>query len=291
VVASSPSVLRARDGLELALSRRPVDHPHALCLVVHGYAEHAGRYDGLTRALADDGVETFAVDLRGHGRSAGTRADVRDFGDYVQDVLVLGEHARAQRPGLPVVVFGHSMGGTVALRLALEHGDALDALVLSAPFLRPSSPPPAWLLGLSSFLARAAPQLPVQSLDVRTLSRDVAEVESYREDPLNYNGRIKARMGHALVTAGAPLLARANALGVPTLIVHGAADRLADPHASEELAARMPREMVTLRLYPGAYHELLNDLDREAVLADIRDWLRERAGLQPSSTRNTRNLR
>lgn len=275
---SSLPVLRAHDGVALALRRWPVDEPQAVCLLVHGYAEHAGRYQTLGRALAEEGIETFAVDLRGHGRSGGTRADIRDFGEYVPDVLLLREHVRAERPDQPAAVFGHSVGGTVALRLALDHPDALDALVLSAPFLRPRSPPPRWLLGLSGFLARVAPQLPLQPLDPRTLSRDAAEVAAYREDPLIYNGLIKARMGHAFVTAGAPLLERAGTLSTPTLIVHGAADGLVDPRASEELAARMPDDLVTTRIYPGAYHELLNDLDRDAVLADVLAWLRERPG-------------
>lgn len=278
-MATQPPTLTAHDGLALALHRSRVDDPRAACLLVHGYAEHAGRYKPLVQALAGVGVETFAVDLRGHGRSAGPRADVVDFGDYVADVDVLRRHIAEQRPGVPVLVFGHSMGGAVALRFALERPDALDALVLSAPFLRPSLPPPRWLLGVSGWLARSLPQLPVQALDARALSRDPEAVEAYRKDPLTYTGRVKARMGHALVTAGAPLLERAGELRAPTLIVHGAADDIADPRASEELAGKLPAALVTLRLYHGSYHELLNDLDRELVLADILGWIREQPGL------------
>lgn len=273
------SSLRAHDGLELAAYRWRVDDPAGVCVLVHGYAEHAERYAALVEGLAGLGVETFAADLRGHGRSGGARADVRAPGDYQQDVRAVHARAQAERPGLPLLLYGHSMGGAAALRFALESPGDVDALVLSAPFLRPSEPPPGWLLGLSTWLARTLPRLPVQVLDPRALSRDPAEVAAYREDPLTYTGPIKARMGHALVSAGPPLLERAGGLEVPTLIVHGAADRLADPHASEELAGRMPQGSATLRLYPGAYHELLNDLDREVVLADILAWVGERFGL------------
>lgn len=289
--APRTSTLRAHDGLALAAYRWPLEQPRAACVLVHGYAEHVGRYGAVVEALAGAGVETFAIDLRGHGRSGGVRADVRDFDDYVRDVLLLHGQAKGERPDLPVLVLGHSMGGTIALRFAVEHPGALDALVLSGPFLRPSAPPPAWLVGVSGLLARVAPQLPVQPLDAAAVSRDPAVVEAYRADPLVYTGRIKARMGHALVTAGEPLLERAGEVGVPTLIIHGGADALADPHGSEELAERIPGDLATLRVYPGGYHEQLNDLERERVTADILDWTERLPELQAGSTRNTRNLR
>lgn len=279
-MAPETGTLRTRDDLELALYRWPVQAPRATCLLVHGYAEHVGRYRALADALAERGLETWAVDLRGHGRSPGRRADVRLFADYVEDELRLSERIRDARPDAARLVLGHSMGGTVALRFALEHPDRVDLLVLSAPFLRPSVPPPAWLTGVAAGLARLAPNLPVQRIDPAVLSRDPAEVEDYRNDPLVYTGWLKARMGHEIVRSGPPLVERAPALRVPTLVLHGAADGLNDPEASRELAAKLGSEDVTLRSYPGAYHELLNDLDRETVLADLLTWLDER--LPPS---------
>lgn len=282
-MASEPASLRAFDGVELALYRWRVEEPRAVCLLVHGYAEHAGRYRGLTGALTGLAIETFAIDLRGHGRSGGTRADVRDFAHYVADVASLREYVASERPGLPVVVFGHSMGGTVALRFALEHRAALNALVLSAPFLRPAVPPPGWLLAVAGMLARTVPGLPVQPLDAAVLSRDAEVVAAYRNDPLVYTGRVKARMGNVLVSAGPPLIARAGELEVPVLILHGGADALADPHASEELAAALPPDRVSLRLYPGSFHEILNDLDGERVLADIVGWLSSQLDVSPGA--------
>jgi len=273
--------LRTRDGLELALFRWPARAPRATCLLVHGYAEHAGRHRAVAATLASEGIETWAIDLRGHGRSPGRRADVELFADYIEDVLRLSERVGAERPDLPRLVLGHSMGGTIALRFALEHPDRVSLLVLSAPFLRPTVPPPAWMTGLASGLARVAPQLPVQRLDPTVLSRDPAEVEAYRNDPLVYSGWVKARMGHELVRSGPPLLERARALQAPTLIVHGAADGLNDPEASRELAASIGSENVTLRSYPGGYHELFKDLEREAVLDDVLAWLNE--SLPPSA--------
>lgn len=268
--------LRTHDGLELTLFRWPARAPRGTCLLAHGYAEHAGRHQMLASSLAREGIETWAIDLRGHGLSPGRRADVRHFADYIEDVLRLSDRVRTERPDLPRLVLGHSMGGTIALRFALERPDRVNLLVLSAPFLRPTVAPPGWMTGLAAGLARVAPQLPVRPLDAAVLSRDPAEVEAYRTDPLVYSGWVKARMGHELVRSGPPLLASASALRVPTLIVHGAADALNDPAASHELAATIGSEDVTLRSYPGGYHELFNDLEREAVLDDLMAWLNER---------------
>ncbi len=264
--------LSTADGLELALYLWQVEQPRASCLLIHGYAEHAGRYGAVARSLAEAGIEVWAFDLRGHGHSPGRRADVRRFDDYVADAAVLSERVHAERPGLPALVLGHSMGGAIALQLALEHPEWVDGLALSAPFLRPTTPPPAWLTGLAAGLATSLPQLPVQALDASALSRDAAVVEAYRSDPLTYTGWVKARMGHEMVEAGGRLLRRAPSLGVPTLLLHGGADALADPQASRELAQAAPDGMVRLELYPESYHELFNDLDRRAVLADLRGW-------------------
>ncbi len=274
--------LTARDGLELVVHRWRAVSPRATCVLVHGYAEHAGRYLALAGALSAEGLEVWAPDLRGHGLSPGRRADVAHFADYLDDQERLSDLVRAERPELPHVVLGHSMGGTIALRFALDHPERVSLLVLSAPFLRPTVPPPGWITGMAAALARLVPQLPVQRVDAAVLSRDAAEVAAYRNDPLVYTGWIKARMGHELVRSGPPLLERAPELEMPTLIMHGAADGLNDPQASRELAARVGARDVTLTTYPGGYHELFNDLDRDAVTADLLAWLDER--LPPASS-------
>lgn len=276
-----PGTLRARDGLELALYRWPASEPSAVVLLVHGYAEHAGRYEDVAGRLVQAGLEVWAVDLRGHGRSPGRRADVRLFADYVEDVMRLSERVAAERPGADVVLLGHSMGGAIALRFALEHQERVHRLVLSAPFLRPSLAPPGWLLGIAGGVAAAFPLLPVQRLDLNALSRDPRVVADYKSDPLIYTGPVKARLGNELFRSGPSLIERASALEVPTLVLHGGSDRLADPAASRELVAAINGPDVTLRIYPDSYHEVFNDLDREDALADMLGWLRERLPAPP----------
>lgn len=273
---SALRTLRTADGLDLALYRWQVEDPRATCLLIHGYAEHAGRYQAVARALVEAGIEVWGIDLRGHGHSPGVRADVRTFDTYLADVVTLREQVRSERPGLPTLVLGHSMGGVIGLRLALEHPEGVDALVLSSPYLRPTTKPPGWLTGLASGLASTVPQLPVQPLDARALSRDAAAVEAYRRDPLVYSGWVKARMGHQLVSAGPALLENAAALSVATLLLCGGADAIADPQAGRALSEVAPDGTVTYRLYPQAYHELFNDLDREAAVGDMLAWIEGR---------------
>lgn len=271
--AEPAAVLRARDNLELAVYRWQPDGARGAVVLVHGYAEHAGRYAALVRDLNARGVAVWALDLRGHGRSPGPRADVRLFAEYVEDVRRLVEEVREASDGRRPVLFGHSMGGAIALRLALEHPEQLRALALSSPFLRPADPPPGWLLATVRVLARLAPMLPVQPLDARVLSRDPEAVAAYRQDPLVYTGALRARLGRELVSAGPPLLQRAPELELPTLVLHGSADALADPAASRELAGRLGGDDVRLEVVQGGYHELLHDLDRDAVRRLLTDWL------------------
>lgn len=264
--------LRSRDGTELALYRWRLAEPRATCLLVHGYAEHLGRYAALADALSSGGLEVWGVDLRGHGRSPGPRADVRRFGDFVEDVAGLSDRLQEERRGLPRAVLGHSMGATIALRFALEHAGSLDALVLSAPFLRPTRAPPSWLTGVAAGLARTLPQLPLQPFDAGQLARDPAVGQAYRSDPLTYSGWLKARMGHELVSSGAVLARQAPALDVPTLVLHGGADAIADPAASAELVRAASQCDVTLKTYPESYHEVFNDLDRDRAVSDVLGW-------------------
>lgn len=265
------------DGLALSTYRwnPPGDAPagRPTVLLAHGYAEHARRYAPLAGTLTRAGYPVVAVDHRGHGASEGPRADVAAFERYVDDFATF---AREARPGAGrQVALGHSMGGAIAALYAARRPDGLDALVLSSPYLRNAVAVPSWLEGVARMLARLAPTAPVRRLDAGALSRLPKEVEAYRSDPLVHSGPVKARMARELLDGGRAALAAASAIEVPVRIVHGGADRIADPAGAREMAERLG-DRAEATIYDGGYHELLNDRDRERVAADLVAWLERR---------------
>lgn len=265
------STWTAPDGTELGQRAwRPEEPPRAHLAVIHGYAEHGGRYGGIAEAAAERGVAVHALDLRGHGTSPGPRGDVSSVERTVADVVAYVEDLPE-----PAFLFGHSAGGAAAACAASRLPD-LPGLVLSAPYLRDPEPVPGWLRSVARSLAAVAPRAPVRRLDPEALSRIPAEVRAYRDDPLVYTGPVRARAGILLLDMGERALERAPEIEPPVLVMHGAADRVADPDASRELIERIGRDDARLELVSGGYHELLNDLERERVTSAILDWLDER---------------
>lgn len=252
---------------------RPQGQPRALVIIVHGYAEYGGRYAHVGEQLARSGYAAAALDLRGHGRSEGRRAYVRTFDEYLQDLGRFLAHAREQQPGLPVYLLGHSMGGAIALLFTLAHQEDLAGLILSAPVVKLGGDISPLLQKLSTVIARIAPRLPTIKLDCRLISRDPEVVQRYDTDPLVYRRGTPARTGAELVQAGVRCQAQAENLTLPLLILHGSADGLVEPQGSEQVYARAASRDKTLKRYQGFFHEVLNELGKAQVLADIVDWL------------------
>jgi lysophospholipase len=242
---------------------------------VPGLAEHSGRYGLTAAALNDAGFAVHAVDYRGHGRSEGRRVHVDDVDDYVADVRAALAEVRRRDPGLPVFLLGHSQGGLIALKLALDDPAAIDGLVVTSPFLavHPASRPSAFVRALARVLLRLAPRRPLPtSIDVRLLSRDTAVGEAYARDPL-VSHAASAGWLRAIGCAQRDVRARAPQLRVPTLLMAAGGDRLVDPEATRQFAREASPDTVEFVWWDGFYHEILNDLGREQVVAKIVDWL------------------
>jgi acylglycerol lipase len=274
-VKALSSSFQTVDGLTLSAHRYlPGEKPCAAVILVHGYAEHAGRYRALTETLVGSGFAVYTLDLRGHGESEGRRANVRVFNEYVHDLTRFMDLVREARTHTKRFLFGHSMGGLVALQAVLEHPEKVDGLVLSAPFVENATPVSPLLERAASLISSFAPDLPVQKLDVSALARDARVVQGYQDDPLVYQGKVKARIGYELLRTGGYLTGRAGSISLPVLVQHGAADRIAAPSGSRALFEVLGSSDKTLKLYDGAFHEIYNDLDRETVIADLLEWLR-----------------
>ena len=239
-------------------------------VMVHGFGEHARRHSGLAEAAAAAGHDVFGFDQAGHGESPGRRAVVPGYGPAIAAVEALLDHAAGAGSA---VLFGHSMGGAIALSVALAQPQRLAGLALSAPALIDAVKRPAWLLSLSGPIARLAPALPVATLDVTRISRDPVEVERYRSDPRIHHGGVPAVTGYTITSQGDALLARAGSLRVPTLVVHGEADGIIDVEGSRRLAATAPAGTVTLHTVPDAYHEMHHDPADSGVPQRVRELL------------------
>lgn len=267
---------RGRSGHTLhTLSWNPDERPRGLVVLAHGYAEHAGRYEGLAAELAGRGMAVRALDFAGHGKSAGPRGDVEDLDGLVEDLGAFVSEARGLEPELRCGLMGHSMGGAVAALLMCRRPQLVDALVLSAPYLRHAEPVSQGRLRLVRRLARVLPRLGVERLDPRRLSRLPSEVEAYRTDPLVFHGKVNARTVLELFE-GAKAIECAPKLEVPLLVLHGNEDCIADPSASGDLSRRAGSRDVTFELLGGGYHELLNDLEQERIRERIAEWLEAR---------------
>jgi alpha-beta hydrolase superfamily lysophospholipase len=265
------------EGLHLYTQRwDPAAAPRAVVGLVHGYAEHCGRYDHVAGAFADRGAVVHAYDQRGHGRSEGTPAYVDSFDQYLDDLALFHEHVRTRHPDAPLFLFGHSMGGLVVLKYVLERAPTLRGLVLSAPAIEINPDLAPILRRLAQVLGRLFPTLPTTRSPEGAISRDPAVVETAKNDPLNYHGRVLARTGAEMLRAGEEVRDQLDRLNDPFLVVHGTADALASPEWSERLYQRAAAGDKTIELYEGLYHETFNEPEKEEVLRDLGDWLAAR---------------
>ncbi len=252
---------------------RPDTGFRAAVVIVHGYAEHSGRYAHVAEHLARHGYVVHAFDLRGHGRSEGPISLVMSVDALVEDTERFLERAGERAPGIPVFVLAHSMGGTIAALLAIDGRLAVRGLILSGALIRLANEVPSPLQWAATIIAAVFPRMPTTKLDSGTISRDPAVVAAYDNDPLVYRGRTPARTAAVLMRAARRVRARMEAVSLPILVMHGAADLLVDPEGSSQLYARAGSGDKTLKLYDGAYHEILNEPDRAQVLADIGEWI------------------
>jgi len=265
---------RTRAGLELRTLRWPAAGTRrAHLLLIHGIAEHAGRHAHVASRFALAGIETHAYDLRGFGASGGRRAYVERWSEYHNDLEDQLAAVREVAGPLPLVLYGHSMGGLIALGYVL--GDpprpAPDLLVLSAPAI--AAVVARWKRDLADVLGRVLPRLEVANdLPAGGLSRDPQVEVAYRADPLNVH-RTTTRLGMELFHEQARVqaaLAGIGALPMPTYVLHGSDDRVVPLSASTSLERR---ENVTRRVYPRLRHEMHNEPEAAAVIEDTVSWM------------------
>jgi len=268
------SHFKTRDGIDLHTRQwAPETLPKGAVALVHGYADHGARYAWVASHLTRAGFVVAALDLRGHGASPGERAFIASFDQLVDDAAGYAEAVRGQFVGIPLYVMGHSMGGLVVALYAATRKPAVNGIILSSPLLKVSDDVSPFLQRISGVVGALLPHLAVLPLDTGAISRDPEAVRHYVEDPLVYHGRIMARTGAEMTRAANRIQSCMEDVTLPWLALHGTGDRLCDVNGSRQLHARSRSNDKTLKLFDGGYHELFNDLERDAFIAEILSWL------------------
>jgi len=255
-------------------SWRPSGKPRGVIAVVPGFNSHSGYYAWVADRFVARGLAVYAVDLRGRGKSDGERFYVQQFADYVSDAAGLVALAKSREPGLPMFMLGHSAGGVVACTYALEQQAELAGLICESFAFQ--VPAPDFALAVLKGLSHIAPHAHVLPLKNEDFSRDPSVVAAMNADPLIAHETQPTQTVAAMVRADERLKKEFPLITLPVLILHGTADKATKPGGSQAFYDAAGSTDKTLKLYEGAYHDLLNDTDKEAVMADITRWVDER---------------
>jgi alpha-beta hydrolase superfamily lysophospholipase len=252
--------------------------PGRLLVLVHGFAEHSGRYEHVGRWFAERGFAVHAYDQRGHGRSEGDRGHVDRFDDLLDDLERFLDLARREHLGLPPFVLGHSMGGLeVAAWVSGRRPELAGAVTSGAALEVAEVPSPAQRIALR-LMRRLRPKARLDRLiATEALSRDPAVGRAYRDDPLVFQ-YMTLSLAAALYGAGRGALENARQTEVPMLLLHGEDDPLTPASGSRAFFEQLDPSRSELRIYPGLRHEILNEPEQEQVFADVLGWIDERLG-------------
>jgi acylglycerol lipase len=276
-----------KGGIEIFFQKWIADKAKAAIILVHGVGEHSGRYDNLIKAFADKKISVFAIDHRGHGKSDGKRGHIDSFMDYVYDLKLFLEFIKEENKGLPVILFGHSMGGVIATKYAMTYPDDLSMLVISSPGYTPAFKVPAWKTSVASFFSSRISTLTFPNgLIVSDLSRDQDTITAYNNDPLVHN-KVTARWAVEFMRAGQECISNAGSIKKPLLVFHGKEDHICDYKAAEQFYNDASSAVKKLFIFEGLYHETMNEIpaDRDKVLNDVTGWILKTIDSLPSAAK------
>ena len=255
-------------------SWQPAGKTRGVVVIVPGFNSHSGQYSWVGEQFAAKDLAAYAIDLRGRGRSEGERYYVEKMEDYTDDVATLVRTAKSENPGLPVFVLGHSAGGVISCVYTLDHQSEIDGLICES--FAYDLPAPGIVLSVLKGLSHIAPHTHVYTLKNEDFSRDPLVVDAMNNDPLIKGESEPTQTARVMIDAASRLNEEFPLIKLPVLILHGTADKATNPSGSQFFYDTTGSTDKTLKLYEGHYHDLLNDVDKEIVMADITDWIAAR---------------
>jgi acylglycerol lipase len=250
---------------------RPPGKPRGVVVIVHGFNSHSGQYFWVAEQFLAAGLAVYALDQRGRGKSGGERFYVEKFSDYVDDLATFISLAKSHEPGLPVFLLGHSAGGVVSCLYTVQHQAELAGLICESFAFQ--VPAPDVVLAVLKGLSHLAPHAHVLKLKNEDFSRDPKVVEAMNNDPLIAGESQPAETVAEMVRADERLKKEFPLITLPLLILHGTQDKATKPSGSQFFYDNAGSKDKTLKLYDGAYHDVLNDLGKEKAMADIVQWM------------------
>lgn len=248
----------------------------AVLIIVHGLAEHGGRYAHVGQFFAERGIVVGALDHRSHGKSDGRNSEFKSMEELVEDLDLFVQRMRSRLPNAPFFMYGHSLGGLITTLYTIQKQPDFKGVILTGPALKISDDISPLLVKVAGVLAKVAPHMATIKLDGTAISRDPAVVEKYDADPLNYRGGIPACTAGAMNSGIQEANARFGEISLPLLVMHGAEDRLADPRGSKAIAAGAVSADKTLKIFDGMYHELVNEPEKEDIMNEMLGWIEAR---------------
>ena len=260
-------------GLDLFYRYELQPKSKGLVVITHGLGEHSGRYGNIFKPLHDKGYSVFALDHRGHGKSGGKRGCIDSFDQFVDGVKRLMDIAKEKSKPGKTILLGHSLGGLIAAQYALRFPESIQGLVLSGPLFRLSLEVNPLKSAVGKLVGSLIPNLTMDNgIDANLISHDAKVVEEYVSDPL-VHGRVSARLFTEMVAAMENSLARAKVLSIPTFILHGGDDKLTHPDGSRQFHKEISSRDKELKIYDGFFHEIMNEVEKDRVIADIMNWI------------------
>lgn len=262
------------DNLSLVLYSSSVKNPRALIFLVHGMGEHAKRYEHVVEYFKNVNIVTVAIDLRGHGNSEGQRGHMPSFDHMMNDLKLSLSEIDSVYKGVPIFLYGHSMGGNLILNYLLRNSDRVTGAIATGPYLRLGFDPPRWKVLLARFSSNIYPSFSQSTgLEKIALARSSEIIHEYENDPMVHD-RMTASFFINIHRAGIDAISRAKELEIPILLMHGSEDRLTSPEGSKDFYANAGSS-VSFHLLEGFYHEIHNEPEKNDVFKTQLEWLEQ----------------